>query len=407
MKRPIAISLAPNLEGIDVLLALKLLFSPFSWFNGGHVKAFEQWFREYFEVFYAVSFASARGALIGVLKSAGIQQGDEVILQAFTCVAVPNAAIAVGGKPVYVDIDSAFTLDVEDFERKITKKTKAIIVQHTFGIAADMKKIRFIAKKHNLFVIEDCAHVIGGMYEGKKLGTLGDAAIFSFGRDKAFSSVFGGVAITNKEELGKKIRQFQKTQDYPSIFWIFQQLFHPVAFFLILPLYNFFSIGKILLLVLQKVRLLSFPVLPLEKQGKTDEQCLKKMPNPLAKLAFFQLKKIEVFNKKRKELAKIYAEILGGRYIDGTVYLRYPFLVEKRDSLFEALKKKGVYIGKWYSEVVDPKGTNFANIFYQKGSCLNAERLAKKVINLPTYPTMTRDDAKKTALLIKQYVANT
>lgn len=405
MMRPIAVSLSPNLEAKDASFALELLFSPWKFFRGDCVRLLEQWFRQCFSVSSAVAFNSGRGALFGILKALHIGVGDEVLLQAFTCVAVPNVVIATGAKPVYVDINDSLTIDVKDLEEKITKKTKAIIVQHTFGIPAKLEKIKKIAKKHKLFLVEDCAHAI-------TLGTVGDAAFFSFGRDKAVSSVFGGIAITNNQVLGKKLREFQRKLEHPSFFWIMQQLFHPVAFFfLILPLYNFFSLGKISLVIFQKLHFLSLPVSSAEKQGKNESILIKKLPNALACLALLQLKRIKEFNQKRETISKMYMEELKQppfivSYTKPIPFLRFPVLVDKRDQLLNFLKQRGVYLGKWYSEVIDPKGVDFNSIFYQRGSCPKAEFFAKKIINLPTYPTMTKSDVKKVIGLLKEYAQN-
>ena len=408
MKRPIAISLSPNLENKDVLFAFQVLFSPLQFFKGQGIKLLEQWFRQYFDVSYAVSFTSGRGAMVAILRSLGVGKEDEVLLQSFTCVAVPNAIIATGAMPIYVDIVDSLTIDTEDLQKKISKKTKAIIVQYTFGIPADIKEIVRIGKKYNIAVIEDCADVVGGVYENKKLGSFGDAAFFSFGRDKACSSVFGGVAITNNKMLGLAIRQFQKQQDYPSFFWVMQQLFHPIAFFFILPLYNFASLGKVLLVVLQKFHLLSLPVLQEEKEGKSLSVFIKKLPNALSCLALFQLKRINEFNQKREVVVEMYLRELRNStykipYKKSFPLLRFPLLVEKRDELIAILKKNGVYIGKWYAEIIDPKGVDYKKIFYQRGSCPNAEYIATKIINLPTYPTMTGEDVQKIIPLIKKY----
>lgn len=115
-----------------------------------------------------------------------------MILQAYTCVSVSNAIIATGAKPIYVDID-AQTLNINPqlIEKHITQKTKAIIVQHTFGIPADIHAIQSIVKKHQLFFIEDCAHALGAQYKEKMVGSFGDIAVYSFGRDKVISSVNG------------------------------------------------------------------------------------------------------------------------------------------------------------------------------------------------------------------------
>src|SRR5581483_4013141 len=113
--------------------------------------------------------------------------------QAFTCVAVPNSVLWTGAKAIYADIDETGNLDPKDLEKKITKKTKAVIIQHTFGIAANMDAIQKVLKGKKIILIEDCAHALGASYKGKKLGTFGEFAFFSFGRDKVISSVFGGM----------------------------------------------------------------------------------------------------------------------------------------------------------------------------------------------------------------------
>lgn len=409
MIRPIAISLSPNLEGKDVLLSLKLLLSPRSFYNGDCVRRLETYFRRFFSVSYAVSFTSGRGALYAILKALGIGRDDEVLLQPFTCVAVPNSVIATGAMPIYVDISSFLTFDISDLEKKITKRTKAIIVQHTFGIPSPMEQISALAKKYNLFVIEDCAHVIGGTYKGKKLGTFGDAAFFSFGRDKAFSSVFGGMAITDNKKLGNEIRHFQRLQEYPKFGFVAQQLFHPIAFyFFVLPLYNLFFLGKLVLVFFQKLKFLSFPVLPEEKKGKTLPVFSKKLPNALACMMLSQIERIKEFNQHREEIVEYYISQLSSQYdlpfAKKTPLLRFPMLLDKRDELISKLKRKGIYIGKWYSEIIDPKGVNLDNIHYKVGFCPNAERIAKQIVNLPTYPVMKKNDAQTIVSFLKNDV---
>lgn len=406
MRRPIAISLSPNLEGQDVWLAIKLILSPLQFFGGSGIKLLEQWFRQYFGVSYAVSFASGRGALYAILKSMGIKAGDEVLLQSFTCVAVPNAVIATGAKPIYVDIDSTLVMDIDDLEKKISKKTKAVIVQHNFGIPSRIVEIIQIAKKRKLVVIEDCAHTIGGVLGDKKLGKFGDAAFFSFGRDKAFSTVFGGMAITNNKIRGSALRQFQRRQEYPGFFWTIQQLLHPIAFAIILPLYDTLFLGKILLVVFQKFQLLGFPVLKEEKEGKTLPIFIKKLPNVLALLAIMQLKRIDKFNAHRMAMVDLYLRELRWFYLPfakSAPLLRFPLIVDRREEMISFLRKRSIYVGKWYSEIIDPKGVDFRKIFYQRGSCPNAELIAKKIINLPTYPTLTLKEAKKVVAAVKDY----
>ncbi|MBI4130447.1 DegT/DnrJ/EryC1/StrS aminotransferase family protein, partial [Candidatus Roizmanbacteria bacterium] len=151
----VAISLSPNTESDDSILAIKTLLQPWKWKTGREIEKVEEWFRKEFNTDTAVSFNSGRSALWALLKAFSIGQGDEVLVQAFTCVAVPEVVMWVGATPVYCDIDDTYNIDPNDIEKKITKKTKAIIVQHTFGIPARIREIREIGNKYNLIVIED------------------------------------------------------------------------------------------------------------------------------------------------------------------------------------------------------------------------------------------------------------
>lgn len=409
--RPIAISLSPNLEIDDSLLALKTLFSPWKWIKGDETKKVEQWFKRYFQTPFVFSFDSGRSGEYAILKSLGIGKGDEVLLQAFTCVAVPNSVLWTGATPVYVDVGSSFTLDLSDLEKKITKHTKAVIVQHTFGIAANIDEIKKIAKKYKLPFIEDCAHTLGGSVDGEKLGSFGDGAFFSFGRDKVVSSVFGGIVITKDKKLAKKLEEFEKSLPSPSMFWLLQQLLHPISFAIILPFYQFLHIGKFLLFSLQRLHLLSLPVEDKEKSGQRPSYYPRKFSNCLATLAFHQLKKLERFNAHRIKIANFYAEVLkdvpvvSPRIEKGNILLRFPVLLQSRVSrnkTLEFFRKKGMLVGNWYSNVIDPEGVNFGKIGYAPGGCPRAERLARYVLNLPTYPTLTIIQAEKVVQVLRK-----
>lgn len=407
MKRPISPSLSPNLERKDVLETLRLLCSPWRYTRGNGSKRLEQWFRQYFAVPSAVSFDSCRSALLASLKAIGITAGDHVAIQAFTCVAVPNAVIAAGALPVYVDITSSFSIDIDDLLAKLTPRTKAIIVQHTFNVPnSAIENIVRLGKERSIIVIEDCSHGIGEVYKKKKLGQFGDVAVFSFGRDKAFSSVFGGVAIAKHKEIGDCIRTIQKGLPLGSFWWVLQQLMHPLMFSVILPVYNRLFFGKLFLVVLQYLRVLSFPVTPDEKAGKVP--VMKKMTNALSELALFQLKRLSQFNVHRQSIVKEYLKTLGGSIVEMPVLnphalLRFPVLADKRDEIVLFLKRRKIYAGTWYGNIIDPAGVDMKKIRYRKGLCPNAERLSRRIINLPTYPTLSQEDAREIVSLMKEY----
>jgi perosamine synthetase len=410
---PIAPSLSPNTEPDDIRLALSLLFSPLQWKKGKSIGDVENWFRKYYQVETVYTFNSARSACYTLLNAFNITHGDEVIVQAFTCVAVPEVVKWVGATPVYADIaEDTYNIDPDDISLKITSRTKAIIVQHTFGIPADIRKIRTIADTHNLILIEDCAHSLGATVGNVKIGSFGDAAIFSFGRDKVVSGVFGGVAIipdksnvANKNiEMDKKAEsstfaKIYSTLQYPSVWWIAQQLLHPVLFSLILPMYNLFGLGKALLVVAQILHLSSMPVYRKEYKGIRPSVFPARMPNALASLAYKQLGKLYRYNVKRRLIAKKY-----GSTIAGAIYLRYPASVDSPHSLYYAAKKKGILLGNWYGNVIDPFGTDFDRLHYKMGSCPNAEHTARTILNLPTYPRMRSKDVERVLRVAKPFM---
>ena len=403
----ISASLSPNTEFDDVLLAFHVLFKPWQWTQGYGIKRVEDWFAKRFPNYRALSFNSGRSALFAILKAFNIHEGDEVLVQAFTCVAVPNSVLWTGAKPVYVDTDRTLNIDVADAEKKRTAKTRAIVVQHTLGITADMDKISEFAKKNNLLVIEDCAHSIGATYGNKKVGSVGDASFFSFGRDKVLSSVFGGMAVIQKrhEQPWMKLKDIHKKLPSPAMFWILQQLLHPLLFSLILPFYKV-GIGKGILFVCQKLRLLSIPVYPEEKTGVRPKDFPAKYPNALALLLGNQLKKLERYNENRKNSAHYYLESLKNSanaelltYPEGSIFLRFPVLHPNPESVIAKAKNAGILIGNWYHNTIDPAGVNFKKIHYTPGSCPRAEYTAKHILNMPTRIT------KKEAVRLLKYIS--
>ena len=180
-----------------------------SWYiEGEEGQAFEKAFAEYCGVKYCVGVGNGLDALMLVLKALGIGAGDEVIVPSNTYIATALAVTYTGAKPVFAEPDiKTFNIDVTKIEEKINNKTKAIMPVHLYGQPCDMDPIMDIAKKHDLFVVEDCAQAHGAKYKGKKIGTFGDAAGFSFYPGKNLGALGdAGAVVTNNEELAKKIR---------------------------------------------------------------------------------------------------------------------------------------------------------------------------------------------------------
>ena len=174
---------------------------------------FENQFSHTFNADYAFSFWKARVALYAILRSLGIGSGDEVILPGYTCVMDVNPIKYVGAKPVYVDIEpDTFNMAPALIEEKITPNTKLIMAQHTYGYPCDMDQLLAIAQQHQIPVIEDCCLSLGSTYRGKQVGTLGQAAYFSFQWNKPFTTGLGGMAITNDTELADKIQHLRTNE---------------------------------------------------------------------------------------------------------------------------------------------------------------------------------------------------
>ena len=408
---PIAISLSPNTQYDDVAAAFRALFIIGNWRTGANIHKAKVWLQKYLGNKNIFLFNSGRSALYCLLMSLGIKKDDQVIIQAFTCAAVPEPVIWLGAKPVYADIDDSLNIDYKSLEQLINEKTKAIIVQHTFGIPAQIEKIKYIAQKHKLIFIEDCSHSLGGSYRGHKLGTIADAAIFSFGRDKVISCVFGGAAVINTRDktVIRSMREIYSGLQVPGRIWIIRQLLHPILFFFILPLYNI-SIGKILIVTFQKLKILSKPVEKKELAAEKPTDFPAKLPDALAFLLLNQFKKLDKFNAARVWAALIYRRLMKNQQniilpvsIEGSIYLRFNVLVDKRDSLLYYLKSKKILAGNWYHNVIDPEGVDYSAFAFKKGTLKMAEKAARQSLNLPTYYGLTDYDIKKIVDLISEY----
>jgi len=401
--KPISISLSPNVEYDDVILALKLIFMPWKWKSGLAVnKEFEDRFKNYLGVKYAFSFNSGRSSLFAILKSLDLRKKDEVLLQAFTCNAVPNPILWAGLNPIYVDCNKDnFNIDIHDLKKKINSKTKALIVQHTFGLPSNIEEIIFIVRQNNLILIEDCAHALGAEYNSKKVGTFGDVAFFSFSRDKVISSVYGGIAVTDNPLLAEKIKEAQSRFSMPSMFWVFQQILHPVIlYFFILPIYYFLDLGKIFLFFSQWTHILSKAVSYREKRGLKPNYFPHAMPNALAMMAQNQFLKLEKFNNHRKKIAEFYfKELENTKFIlpkNEGIFLRFP--VKHSDAhkiIYEAWYKENILIGDWYTSPIAPDDTKIEEMKYKTGMCPNAEELSKITLNLPTHINISMEDARR------------
>ena len=410
MIRPISISLSPNTETDDILAAFALLFQPWRWKRGKEIELLEQDFKNYLGVSSVVSFNSGRSAFLAILESLGLQKGDEILIQAFTCNAVPNPILWSGLKPVYIDCEEDYNMSSVDLEKKITPRSRVVLVQHTFGFPADMDKIQEICTKYNLILLEDCAHALGARYKGRKVGTFGKASFFSFSRDKVISSVYGGMVATNDASLAESMREFQKKAGYPFLLWIFQQLLHPVIMnWWILPLYGIG--GKYMLRIYQYLHVLSKAVHKKEKRGVKPGYFPKALPNALAMLARKQLQKLNRFNSHRRQIAALYAkELLNTnykmqdiKYQEGNIFLRFSVRHQKAHEIIKRAWRQNLLLGDWYTTPIAPHDTQIEKMGYEWGSCPVAEELAKTTLNLPTHIRIKEKEAGKIIQFLKSF----
>ena len=175
--------------------------------TGPKTHQFEEDFKAYKGAKHAVALSSCTAALHLAHKVLGVGPNDEVVVPAMTFAATANTVIHVGAKPVFADCDKETqNIDPVDIERKITKRTKAIIVVHMAGRPCEMDEIMTIAKKHKLKVIEDAAHAVESEYKGRKIGTIGDIGCFSFYTTKNLVTAEGGMAVTNNVDYAKRMR---------------------------------------------------------------------------------------------------------------------------------------------------------------------------------------------------------
>ena len=416
--KPISISLSPNTEEDDVRLAFKLLFQPWRYKNSENYSRYlEEEFKKYFGVKYAIAFNSGRSALMAILDALEIKKDDEILIQAFTCNSAVIPILNRGAKPIFVDVDDTLNLAPEDLTKKITQRSKAVMIQHTFGWPAQIEEINKIAKANNLYLIEDGAHSLGAKYKGKFCGTFGDAAFFSFGRDKIISSIFGGMAITINQKIGEGIKEFRDKLDYPSNSWIFQQLLHPIFVnYLILPAYGLNQLlGRILLGFFHQLQILSKAVYKNEKKGEIPQCFPKCLPNALAILALNQFKKLERFNEHRREIAAFYQDALkntnfvlplakeGGNRTP--TFMRYPILTNlNTDKTLSQARKRKIYLDDgWRKSPVVPPDTEIKKMEYTFGSCPKAEKVANSIVNLPTHINISEKEAEIIINFLKKY----
>jgi len=351
-----------------------------SWLSTGPAtERFERACTEYLGAGYATAVSNGTAALHLALASLGIEEGDEVVLPSLTFVATANAVFYVGARPVFADIVSMENLNIspEEIEKKITKKTKAIMVMHYGGHPCEMKAILGIAKRHGLYVIEDAAHAPGAEYHGKKCGLIGEVGCFSFFSNKNLVTGEGGMVVTRDKTLAERIQRM-RSHGMEALSW-----------------------DKYL------GRLSSYDIRGLGYNYRTTEI--------QSALGLVQLKKLDRNNRKRKRLVQLYVNGLQkveeisipfSRLKGHPSYHLFPILVAPhidRNSVMERLKRFGIQTSVHYPPV-------HLFSFYRKrfsfkrGMLPKTEEVSRREVTLPLHPRMAERDVKWIAEKVKETI---
>ena len=189
--------------------------------RGKYVKLFEDRFKNFIKIKYAVSVVNGTAALHVALLTLGIGEKDEVISPTFTYIATANAINYVGASVKFVDSKiTSWQIDEDKISNHITSKTRAVLVPHIYGQACEMNKIKQICKKNKLFLIEDCAEAFGSYYKNKHVGTFGDVSTFSFFGSKTITTGEGGMVITNNYKIAEKVESLKMVgNDKDKYYW--------------------------------------------------------------------------------------------------------------------------------------------------------------------------------------------
>lgn len=383
MANPIFTQLNSNFTYKDSLLAIKLIKGLFTGKEPKNaVLSVEARFSKKHQA-QAVMFSSGRGAEYAIFKALNLPSAGEVIVQPFTCVAAINPIIWNNLKPVYSDIDlNSLCLDPKLLENKITQNTKALLCQHTFGNSPNYSELVRIAKKHNLQIIQDCAHTL-------EADLVGEAAFFSFGNGKVISGVWGGVVVTKNKELAEKLKKIRDQGATPGFFWQLRSLLYPLLMPYSSKLYQYnFTLGKIFHKLIKP--LFIKPVMKNEKASLKPPFINYKPSEYLAQLVLDQLDRYSQQAEHTKVLIAEYNKHLAG---SGT--LVYNILHNNAQEIVKQAEKQRVFLGCWYSNIIDPKGVSLEAVGYKKGSCPNAEQAARESVNLPLHKDLSVEQVKQ------------
>jgi len=373
------------------------------------VEDFEQALAQYLDAKRVFTFWNGRVALYAILRGLKISEGDEVMMPGYTCVVVPNAVLYCGAQPTYVDIDpNTYNIDPALLEAKLTPRTKMLIVQHTYGIPAQMDVLMDWANRHGLPVIEDCCPAFGSRFKGQLCGAFGVASFFSGQWSKPFSTGLGGMAAVNEPDLACEVEQYcQKNLIRPTwkeaeVLWLQLVVHHlfvyPWSFAFAMWLYRRLARGGLMIGSSSKR----------EVMGHRPTDYFKGISATQAAVGLYELGQIDKNIEHRKRLAKFYQQTLteGGWSVPQVpeeadpVYVRFPVRVSNKAYLLTEAAKGFVELGDWFESPLHGAEAPLETFAYRVGSCPQAERASRQVVNLSTHLRVTEDAACRTVRLV-------
>ena len=349
-------------------------------------------------------FAKGRVALFAMLRALDLRAGDEVIVPAFTCVAVPNAILYAGARPVYVDIDPrTYTIDPAAAKAAITPRTRVILAQNTFGLSADIEALQAIAGPHGLKVIDDCTHGLGGRYRGRPNGFTAELSFFSTQWSKPISTGLGGFAIARDPATAALLRRLEDGAVEPTS--------ARVAMLRALVFASehagrggVFRAGRAAYRAMSRLG-----VVP----GSSDRHELSGIDVPDGFFARLSPWQAEIGAERMGRLAHDVSlrRATAGRYSAFLVghdrtsaaepagsthsFLRYPLRVKERRGFVAAAERAGIDLGDWFVSPLYPITKRLERWGYRAGMAPIAESVCSEIVNLPTDPTLSEREVDR------------
>jgi perosamine synthetase len=338
-------------------------------------------------------FWKGRVALYAILRALGIGRDDEVIVPAFTCVAVPNAILYTGATPVYVDIDEAtYTADPAAVEAAIGPRTRVVLAQNTFGLSSDLDALAAAAAAQGAVVIDDCTHGLGGTYRGRPNGAAAHAAFYSTQWSKPISTGLGGIAVTTNPALARELSALEGAAREPRL--VDRAL---LAAMLVarerIATPRTIRAGRAVYRAVSRVGLVPGSSSGEELAGtQMPDSFVAGMSGFQAGLAARRLGTLEAKLRRRRAVADRYSAWLtahGGTpaYEPASAvhaFLRYPLRVREREAFVEEARRRGIDLGDWFTSPLYPITGDLQAWGYRWGTNPVAERVAAEIVNLPT-----------------------